>query len=146
MKWRKSLRHAPAGKQENGTGENTPFLYHELTPRVLATPGYSAYIKIAEGCDHPCSFCVIPQMRGRFRSRRFASLIAEAENLARKGVREVTLIGQDTTSYGVDLAIEDGLATLLSQLAQIPELAWIRFLYCYPNRLRETLAGNPGRA
>ena len=134
------------GKTGNSTGENTPYLYHELTPRVLATPGYSAYIKIAEGCDHPCSFCVIPQMRGRFRSRRFASLIAEAENLARKGVREVTLIGQDTTSYGVDLAIEDGLETLLSQLAQIPELAWIRFLYCYPNRLREplleTLAGH----
>lgn len=123
----------------NGTGENVPYLYHEFTPRVLATPSYSAYIKIAEGCDHPCSFCVIPQMRGHFRSRRFASLIAEAENLARKGVREITLIGQDTTSYGEDLGMEGGLATLLSQLARIPELAWVRFLYCYPNRLTDAL-------
>ena len=131
---------ACSGKEKrNGTGENVPYLYHEFTPRVLATPSYSAYIKIAEGCDHPCSFCVIPQMRGHFRSRRFASLIAEVENLAQKGVREITLIGQDTTSYGEDLGIRGGLATLLSQLARIPELAWVRFLYCYPNRLTEAL-------
>ena len=70
-----------------------PYLYHELTPRVLATPSYSAYLKIAEGCDHPCSFCVIPQMRGRFRSRRFASVVREAENLARKGAAELTIVG-----------------------------------------------------
>src|SRR5271157_4545771 len=77
-----------------------PYLYHEFTPRVLSTPSYSAYVKIAEGCDHPCSFCVIPQMRGKFRSRRFESVVREAENLAAAGTREVTLIGQDTTSYG----------------------------------------------
>src|SRR5581483_3792106 len=73
------------------------YLYDGETPRILATPGYTAYIKIAEGCDHPCSFCIIPQLRGKFRSRRFESVIAEAERLAQAGVRELTLIGQDTT-------------------------------------------------
>ena len=116
-----------------------PYLYHDFTPRVLSTPSYSAYLKIAEGCDHPCSFCVIPQMRGKFRSRRFESVIREAENLARQGVREITIIGQDTTSYGEDLGIRDGLATLLRKLGSIPDLVWTRFLYCYPNRLNDAL-------
>ena len=86
------------------------YLYHDLTPRVLSTPRHAAYIKIAEGCDHPCTFCIIPQLRGKFRSRRFESVVREAENLAAAGVREVTLIGQDTTSYGEDLGLRDGLA------------------------------------
>jgi ribosomal protein S12 methylthiotransferase len=116
-----------------------PYLYHDLTPRVLSTPSYSAYLKIAEGCDHPCSFCVIPQMRGRFRSRRFASVVREAENLARKGVVELTIVGQDTTSYGEDLGLRDGLASLLRELGKIPEVVWVRFLYCYPNRLTDAL-------
>jgi ribosomal protein S12 methylthiotransferase len=120
-------------------GHSEPYLYHDLTPRVLATPPYSAYLKIAEGCDHPCSFCVIPQMRGRFRSRGFASVVREAENLARKGVAELTIVGQDTTSYGEDLGLRDGLASLLRELGKIPELVWLRFLYCYPNRLNEAL-------
>jgi ribosomal protein S12 methylthiotransferase len=115
------------------------YLYHEFTPRVLSTPSYSAYLKIAEGCDHPCSFCVIPQMRGRFRSRRFASVVREAENLARQGVREIAIVGQDTTSYGEDLGLHSGLASLLRELGSIPELVWVRFLYCYPNRLTEAL-------
>ena len=84
-------------------------------PRVLTTPRSSAYIKIAEGCDHPCSFCIIPQLRGQFRSRRFESVIAEAERLAQSGVREITLIGQDTTCYGEDLGLKDGLALLLEE-------------------------------
>ncbi len=126
-----------AGRESRAPIE--PYLYHEFTPRVLSTPSYSAYIKIAEGCDHPCAFCVIPQMRGRFRSRRFESVLREAENLARQGVREITLIGQDTTSYGVDLGLGDGLATLLKELARIPELVWVRSLYCYPNRLSDAL-------
>ncbi len=86
------------------------YLYHDLTPRILSTPKHAAYIKIAEGCDHPCTFCIIPQLRGKFRSRRFESVVREAENLAAAGVREVTLIGQDTTSYGEDLGLRDGLA------------------------------------
>jgi ribosomal protein S12 methylthiotransferase len=116
-----------------------PYLYHEFTPRVLSTPGYSAYLKIAEGCDHPCTFCVIPQMRGAFRSRRFASVIREAENLAKQGVREITIVGQDTTSYGEDLGLREGLPALLRELGEIPDLVWVRFLYCYPNRVTEAL-------
>ena len=122
------------------------YLYDDKTPRVLATSHYTAYIKIAEGCDHPCSFCIIPQLRGKFRSRRFESVIAEAERLARCGVREITLIGQDTTCYGEDLGLKDGLAVLLEKLASIEELRWIRFLYAYPNkitnRLLETIAAH----
>jgi ribosomal protein S12 methylthiotransferase len=118
-----------------------PYLYHDLTPRVLATANHFAYIKIAEGCDHPCAFCVIPQYRGKFRSRRFESVIAEATRLFAQGVREINLIGQDTTSYGVDLGIKDGLSQLMARLAQIETAhqKWIRFLYCYPNRITQKL-------
>jgi len=120
------------------------YLYSEETPRILATPRSSAYIKIAEGCDHPCGFCIIPQLRGKFRSRRFESVVAEAQNLVRQGVREITLIGQDTTCYGEDLGLTDGLADLLDALAQIEGLKWLRFLYAYPNKvttkLLETIA------
>ena len=122
------------------------YLYDESTPRVLATPGHMAYIKIAEGCDHPCTFCIIPQLRGQFRSRRFESVIAEAERLALSGVREITLIGQDTTCYGEDLNLKDGLALLLERLAAIQDLRWVRFLYAYPNKitgkLLETIASH----
>jgi ribosomal protein S12 methylthiotransferase len=125
-----------------------PYLYHDLTPRVLTTPRHFAYIKIAEGCDHPCTFCVIPQYRGKFRSRRFESVISEATRLFRQGVREINLIGQDTTCYGEDLGLRDGLAHLLERLAAIetPHRKWIRFLYAYPNkvtqRLLDTIAGH----
>jgi ribosomal protein S12 methylthiotransferase len=123
------------------------YLYHDLTPRILATPRHAAYIKVAEGCDHPCTFCIIPQLRGRFRSRRFESVVREAENLAGAGVREVTLIGQDTTSYGEDLGLRDGLPVLLGRLAQLKDLRWVRVLYAYPNRvtprLLETMAKYP---
>jgi len=111
------------------------YLYDETTPRLLSTPRASAYIKIAEGCDHPCSFCVIPNLRGKFRSRRFESVVTEAEALVARGVREITLIGQDTTCYGEDFGLKDGLATLLDTLARIPDLRWLRFLYAYPNRI-----------
>jgi len=131
----------------NGAIADLPnYLYDEATPRVLATPSYTAYLKIAEGCDHPCSFCIIPQIRGKFRSRRFESVIAEAERLARSGVREITLIGQDTTCYGEDFGLKDGLALLLEKLARIEDLHWIRFLYAYPNkitgRLLDTIAAH----
>ena len=120
------------------------YLYSDATPRILATPRSSAYIKIAEGCDHPCTFCIIPQLRGKFRSRRMGSILAEAQSLIAQGVREITLIGQDTTCYGEDLGFTDGLATLLDALAQVPGLTWLRFLYTYPNKvttgLLETMA------
>src|SRR5579859_174973 len=115
------------------------YLYDDSTPRILATPRHMAYIKIAEGCDHPCTFCIIPQLRGQFRSRRFESVIAEAERLARSGVREITLIGQDTTCYGEDFGLKDGLALLLEKLAAIEELRWVRFLYAYPNKITNKL-------
>jgi ribosomal protein S12 methylthiotransferase len=122
------------------------YLYDDATPRILATPRHMAYIKIAEGCDHPCSFCIIPQLRGQFRSRRFASVISEAERLAQSGVREITLIGQDTTCYGEDFGLKDGLALLLEKLAMIEDLRWVRFLYAYPNKitgkLLETIAAH----
>jgi ribosomal protein S12 methylthiotransferase len=132
----------------HGDGASLPsYLYHDLTPRVLATPRHTAYIKINEGCDHPCTFCVIPQLRGKFRSRRFESVVREAENLAATGVREISLIGQDTTFYGEDLGLRDCLPILLERLAQIEDLNWIRFLYCYPNRitprLLDTIAAHP---
>src|ERR1700691_6166368 len=116
-------------------------LYHDPTPRVLSTPRHFAYIKIAEGCDHPCTFCVIPQYRGKFRSRRFESVISEATRLFSQGVREINLIGQDTTCYGEDLGIKDGLARLLERLASIetPHPKWVRFLYCYPNKVTQQL-------
>jgi len=115
------------------------FLYHHLTPRIVTTPKHAAYIKLAEGCDHPCTFCVIPQLRGAFRSRRFESVVREAENLAKAGAREITLIGQDTTSYGEDLGLRDGLAQLLEKLALTDDLLWVRFLYAYPNRVTQKL-------
>jgi ribosomal protein S12 methylthiotransferase len=126
-----------------------PYLYHDLTPRVLATPRHYAYIKIAEGCDHPCTFCVIPQYRGAFRSRRFESVVSEARRLFAQGVREINLIGQDTTCYGEDLGLKDGLAALLARLAGIETAheKWVRFLYAYPNRittrLLDTIAAHP---
>ncbi len=118
-----------------------PYLYHDLTPRILSTPRHYAYIKISEGCDHPCSFCVIPQYRGANRSRRFESVVAEATSLFAKGVREINLIGQDTTVYGEDLGIKDGLSHLLERLSRIEtsQQKWIRFLYAYPNKVTQQL-------
>jgi ribosomal protein S12 methylthiotransferase len=118
-----------------------PYLYHDLSARVFTTPRHSAYIKIAEGCDHPCSFCIIPQFRGNFRSRRPESVVNEARRMFATGVREINLIGQDTTCYGEDLGLKDGLADLLARLAQLPVEAphWIRFLYAYPNRVTQRL-------
>src|SRR5580658_3453044 len=112
------------GQWDGAIADLPNYLYDEDTPRILATPKSTAYIKIAEGCDHPCTFCIIPQLRGQFRSRRFESVVAEAERLAQSGVREITLIGQDTTCYGEDFGLKDGLALLLEKLAAIEDLRW----------------------
>jgi ribosomal protein S12 methylthiotransferase len=127
------------GQWDGAIADLPNYLYDEETPRILATPKHTAYIKIAEGCDHPCTFCIIPQLRGQFRSRRFESVIAETERLAQVGVREITLIGQDTTCYGEDFGLKDGLALLLEKLAAIEDLRWIRFLYAYPNKITRKL-------
>ena len=124
---------------DGATAALPEYLYSDQTPRILTTPRASAYIKIAEGCDHPCSFCIIPQLRGKFRSRRMSSIIAEAENLIKQGVREITLIGQDTTCYGEDLGLTEGLSQLLDALAVLPGLRWLRFLYTYPNKVTTRL-------
>lgn len=129
------------GGQGQG-GPAAPYLYHDMTARVFTTPRHFAYLKIAEGCDHPCTFCVIPQYRGAFRSRRFESVVVEANRMVQSGVREINLIGQDTTCYGEDLGIKDGLATLLARLARLedaPAPYWVRFLYAYPNRITQKL-------
>ena len=135
---------------DGATAALPSYLYSDETPRILTTPRASAYIKIAEGCDHPCSFCIIPQLRGKVRSRPIASIVAEAKSLIAQGVREITLIGQDTTCYGEDLPADPTtgrrpeLADLLDALAPLPGLKWLRFLYAYPNkittRLLETIA------
>jgi ribosomal protein S12 methylthiotransferase len=129
-------RHAWEGAEHSAL---PTYLYTDETPRLIATGRVSAYIKIAEGCDHPCTFCVIPNLRGKFRSRRLESVVAEAERLVASGVREITLIGQDTTCYGEDLGLRDGLALLLDRLAAIDGLIWLRFLYTYPNRITTRL-------
>jgi ribosomal protein S12 methylthiotransferase len=116
------------------------YLYDHTTPRILATPAYTAYIKIAEGCDHTCSFCIIPKIRGPFRSRSIPSLVQEAQMLAARGVREITLVSQDTTSYGLDRGMTDGLARLLDALARVDGMRWIRFLYVYPDLVSDRLA------
>ena len=134
---------------DGATAALPSYLYSDTTPRILSTARASAYIKIAEGCDHPCSFCIIPQLRGKFRSRPVGSIVAEARQLIAQGVREITLIGQDTTCYGEDLAPlpeNDGqlgkrpeLADLLDALAPLPGLKWLRFLYAYPNKVTTRL-------
>jgi ribosomal protein S12 methylthiotransferase len=153
---------------DGATAALPSYLYSDETPRILTTPRASAYIKIAEGCDHPCSFCIIPQLRGKFRSRPLASIVAEAKSLIAQGVREITLIGQDTTCYGEDLPTQrfpggpfmaqshrdmsgveganppttlrrPDLADLLEALAPLEGLRWLRFLYAYPNKITTRL-------
>ncbi|MFN7975757.1 MAG: 30S ribosomal protein S12 methylthiotransferase RimO [Acidobacteriota bacterium] len=111
------------------------YVYDFEAPRVLSTPAGTAYVKIADGCDHACSFCAIPRIRGRLRSRAVARIAGEVRDLVARGVLEVNLVSHDTTDYGRDLGMRDGLATLLDALRQIPGLAWLRVLYLYPTNL-----------
>jgi len=122
-----------------GRGDADLYLYDDTTPRTLIGPQYTAYVKISEGCDHTCSFCIIPKIRGKLRSRSIQSIVREAGRLASQGVKEITLISQDTTSYGTDLGIQDGLANLLQALDRIDGLRWIRFLYVYPELVSDKL-------
>jgi ribosomal protein S12 methylthiotransferase len=114
-------------------------LYDGLSPRLLATPPHLAYVKIAEGCDNPCSFCPIPSFRGAFRSRPPNDVVREVGTLAARGVKEAVLVAQDTTDYGRDLGLRDGLALLLRRLQEETEMSWIRVLYAYPNHLHRSL-------
>lgn len=115
------------------------YLYDETTPRLRATAPFTSYVKIAEGCDHTCAFCIIPKLRGSFRSRSPESVLREVEMLAAQGVKEIVLISQDTTTYGADLALKDGLAQLVDSIADVAGVEWVRFLYCYPTAITDEL-------
>ncbi|HWW77868.1 MAG TPA: 30S ribosomal protein S12 methylthiotransferase RimO [Pyrinomonadaceae bacterium] len=127
----RSLPVLPIGNQ------TATYLYDESTPRVLATPGHYAYVKIAEGCDRPCAFCFIPQMRGHFRSRRFGSVVAEAKQLAEAGVKEIVLVAQDSSRYGEDLGERDALAHLMRELCRLDGVEWVRVMYTYPTHISD---------
>src|SRR6185295_5542878 len=127
----RSLPVIPLGNQ------TATYLYDESTPRVLATPSHYAFIKIAEGCDRPCAFCFIPQMRGHFRSRRFGSIVAEAQQLAEEGVKELILVAQDSSRYGEDLGKTDALAHLLRELSHLDGIEWVRVMYTYPTHISD---------
>lgn len=137
----RALPIVPIGNQ------SATYLYDDSTPRVLATPSHYAFVKIAEGCDRPCAFCFIPQMRGHFRSRRFGSIVAEAHQLAEEGVKELILVAQDSSRYGEDLGKDDALAKLLRELAQTEGIEWVRVMYTYPTHISdnflEVLAEEP---
>jgi ribosomal protein S12 methylthiotransferase len=115
------------------------YIADHTAPRVQTTPFYTAFLKIAEGCSHRCSFCSIPMIRGRFRSREMSSIVAEAEAMAARGVREVNLIAQDTTMYGKDLSSGQGIEGLLARLLEVSGLSWIRVLYSHPMGISDRL-------
>jgi ribosomal protein S12 methylthiotransferase len=113
------------------------YIYDADTPRLRATPRHFAYLKIAEGCDYRCAFCIIPQLRGQYRSRTHDSIVREAESMAAQGVRELLLVSQDTTFYGVDRGERNALGRLLRRLNQVDGLEWIRLLYLYPTTISD---------
>lgn len=118
---------------------NIEFAYDETLPRYVSTPSHMAYLKIGEGCDNKCTYCIIPKLRGKYRSRKIEDIISEAKNLADRGVKELIVIAQDTTKYGIDLYGEERLAELLEELAQIEGFKWIRVMYSYPESISEKL-------
>ncbi len=139
------------GHREPGTGDPGPgttpvhpgagitYLYGAETPRVRTTPKHFAYVKIAEGCDYTCAFCIIPTLRGEYRSRDVDSIVREAEQLAAQGVKEVLLISQDSSFFGIDRKEKDALATLLRRLNAVDGLSWIRILYLYPTTITDAV-------
>jgi ribosomal protein S12 methylthiotransferase len=124
--------------EEAGAGRPT-WVYDHTAPRVLSTPPWLAYVKISEGCDYTCSFCIIPTLRGRHRSRNVEDVVAEARALAAGGVREIVLVAQDSTRYGLDHGVRDGLAYLLRRLGRVDGLRWIRVMYAYPSTLTDPI-------
>ncbi|WP_256761306.1 30S ribosomal protein S12 methylthiotransferase RimO [Cohnella sp. WQ 127256] len=126
---------------------NPVFNYEENLPRLLSTPRHTAYVKIAEGCDNACTFCSIPIMRGKFRSRSIESILAEVKMLTEQGVKEISLIAQDSTNYGTDLYEGFKLPELLNRVSEVPGVEWVRLHYAYPgffsDELIETMAANP---
>jgi len=119
--------------------DHATYLLNPATPRILATPGYTAYVKIAEGCSHCCTYCTIPKIRGPYASRSPRSIAAEVKNLAAMGVKEINLIAQDTTRYGLERGQKDDLTALLKKLVRIPDITWLRLLYCHPLTITDAL-------
>jgi len=146
MKISDIVDQALAGKRPVFVG-NPVFNYEQVLPRKVATPRYTAYVKIAEGCDNACTFCSIPIMRGKFRSRSIESVIGEVSQLASQGVREISLIAQDSTNYGTDLYDRFMLPELLNRVSEVEGIGWVRLHYAYPgfftDELIETIASNP---
>ncbi|HNU07101.1 MAG TPA: 30S ribosomal protein S12 methylthiotransferase RimO, partial [Pyrinomonadaceae bacterium] len=131
------IRFAANSKLSAIGNKTATYLYDFDTPRFRATDSHTAFIKIAEGCDRPCAFCSIPQMRGSFRSRRFGSILREAEDLVAQGVKEVVLIAQDSSRFGEDLGETDALAKLIRALGEVKGLEWVRVMYAYPTHISE---------
>jgi ribosomal protein S12 methylthiotransferase len=127
------IQKLESGRQKkNIFTEHETFLLTPATPRLLATPRYTAYVKIAEGCSHRCTYCTILKIRGPYKSRPPLSILAEVKDLTCRGVKEINLIAQDTTQYGLNSTYAAGLAGLLKKLVRVPDLRWIRLLYCHP--------------
>lgn len=134
------LVQATEGSRTSLIKEGAPdFLHNEQMARIRSTPNYLAYVKVAEGCDNYCTYCVIPHVRGRFRSRPLESVIHEVQEMAAQGVKEILVMGQDTTRYGQDLYNELRLPELIRELARIEGIEWIRLMYCYPERFSDEL-------
>jgi ribosomal protein S12 methylthiotransferase len=135
------LRRANGEAVVSGVRSRTPeaptYLYGAETPRLLATPRHYAYVKIAEGCDYRCAFCIIPKLRGDYRSRTVESIVQEARSLASRGVKELLLVSQDTSFYGIDRGERGGLARLLRELNRVDGIEWIRMLYLYPTTVTD---------
>lgn len=130
---------APGSRCALAPARQRPSLTERAAPRMLATPSHTAYLKIAEGCSHRCSFCTIPAIKGPYRSRSQRSIFAEAQWCAARGVKEINLIAQDTTFYGRDLRTGADLASLVRMLCRMEGLSWIRLLYCHPDHFSQEL-------
>ncbi len=138
----RTTNHEPrTANREPATPRPPDYIYDADTPRLLTTPAHFAYVKIAEGCDYTCAFCIIPTLRGSYRSRTIDSIVREAHALAERGVRELLLISQDTSFYGIDKGERGGLARLLRELNRVDGLTWIRMLYLYPTTITDEVLG-----
>jgi ribosomal protein S12 methylthiotransferase len=135
---RSAATSSPAGLASRNTPDDLPtYIYDADTPRLLATPRHYAYLKIAEGCDYRCAFCIIPKLRGDYRSRSIESILTEARALVSRGVKELLLISQDTSFFGIDRGERGALARLLRELNRVDGLEWIRMLYLYPTTITD---------
>lgn len=135
----KTIESALKGERKTWEASTPSYIYNEYTPRILTGNPFFAYLKIADGCNNRCSYCTIPSLRGRLRSRKIESVLKEVERLTEQGVKEINMVAQDVTSYGLDLYGQSMLSELLRQAARIPKVEWIRILYAYPTMITDEL-------